>query len=58
MSTDIHPALAEGNVKVFGPPELTRELADWLLGSTLAPYPRKRPGRERQIWERQQARSS
>ncbi|MEM1249551.1 MAG: helix-turn-helix domain-containing protein [Acidobacteriota bacterium] len=55
---DLKQEIAEGNVRVFGPPELTRRLADWLLGSTLAPYPRKRQGRERQIWERQRSGSA
>jgi DNA-binding HxlR family transcriptional regulator len=41
--------IAARRIRVVGPRALCRAFPDWLLLSQLAPYPRKRPGRERTL---------
>ncbi|MEZ5331215.1 MAG: helix-turn-helix domain-containing protein [Thermoanaerobaculia bacterium] len=46
---DLRREIGAGRIRVDGPPRLCRQLPDWLLLSQLAPYPRRRPGRERRL---------
>lgn len=43
---DFHQEIARRTIRLYGPGELTRRIPDFLLGSELAPYGRKRAGRE------------
>jgi DNA-binding HxlR family transcriptional regulator len=46
---DLRSEIAARRIRVTGPSALRRAFPDWLLLSQLAPYPRKRPGRERRL---------
>lgn len=46
---DLRAEITEGRIRVHGPRKLVRRLPDFLLGSALAPYGRRRPGRERRL---------
>ncbi len=43
---DLRAEIRAGGIELFGPPTLTRRFPEWLKLSQLAPYPRKRAGRE------------
>ena len=43
---DLRAEIRAGAIKLIGPPALTRRFPEWLKLSQLAPYPRRRPGRE------------
>ena len=49
---DLRAEIRRGRIRVYGREESTRQLPDWLLLSGLAPYERRRPGRERRIARR------
>ncbi len=49
---DMRTEINAGHIKVEGPRAMKQALADWLMLSALAPYQRKRPGWERQLYER------
>lgn len=44
---DLRAEIRRGRILVIGPARLVRQLPQWLKLSMLAPYPRKRAGRER-----------
>lgn len=44
--------IASGRIRLDGPPALRRGLPSWLKGSMLAPFERKRPGRERTLYRK------
>ncbi|GJM45078.1 MAG: HxlR family transcriptional regulator [Gemmatimonadota bacterium] len=46
---DLRSELRSGNIRLDGPAPLRKQFPDWLLLSSLAPYRRKRPGRERSL---------
>ena len=46
---DLRNEIQRGSIKVHGPRELTRAIPSFLLGSSLAPFERRRRGRERKI---------
>ncbi len=46
---DMRAEIRARRIAVIGPPKLTREFPDWLRLSQLAPYERKKPGRERRL---------
>lgn len=46
---DLREEIEAGRIEVHGPDDLVPRIPDVLLGSALAPYPRRRPGREMQI---------
>jgi len=46
---DLRALIRAGRIEVVGPSALTRQFPDWLSLSQLAPYERKRAGRERQL---------
>lgn len=46
---DLRREIAKGTIRVHGPRTLTASIPDFLLGSSLAPHPRRRPGREQKI---------
>lgn len=46
---DLRAEIAARHIRVSGPTHLCRQFPDWLQLSQLAPYPRKRPGRELRI---------
>ena len=52
---DLRAEIAAGRIRVDGPDMLTRRLPRFLLGSALAPHPRRRPGRERELAGRRSA---
>ncbi len=43
---DLRAEIAAGRIRVLGPPRLCRQFPGWLQLSQLAPFQRKRPGRE------------
>lgn len=43
---DLRAEIAARRIRVSGPPHLCRQFPGWLRLSQLAPFPRKRPGRE------------
>jgi len=45
---DLRAEIRAGRIVVMGAPSLTRRFPEWLKGSQLSIYPRKRQGRERQ----------
>ena len=46
---DLRTEIRAHRIRLIGAPALTRQLPDWLRLSMLAPYPRKRPGRETRL---------
>ncbi|HNR23421.1 MAG TPA: helix-turn-helix domain-containing protein [Steroidobacteraceae bacterium] len=46
---DLRAEIAARRVRVLGPPRLCRQFPGWLQLSALAPFPRKRPGREQRL---------
>ncbi len=46
---DLRAEIRAGHVKLIGPPALTRRFPEWLKLSQLAPYPRRRSGRENSL---------
>jgi DNA-binding HxlR family transcriptional regulator len=46
---DLREEIQSGKIKITGPRALKRAFPDWLLLSALAPYERKRPGREQKL---------
>lgn len=46
---DLRQEIRAGRIRVEGPTTLRRQLPEWLELSSLAPYPRLRAGRERQL---------
>lgn len=46
---DLRQEIAKGRIQVHGPHALTANLPEFLLGSSLTPYPRLRPGREKTL---------
>lgn len=48
---DLRHEIRAGRIRLTGDEALRRQLPDWLLLSSLAPYPRRRPGRERRLVE-------
>lgn len=49
---DLTTEIARKRIRIRGPERLVRRLPDFLLGSTLAPYGRRRAGRERRLAKR------
>jgi DNA-binding HxlR family transcriptional regulator len=47
---DLRAEIRSGQIQVLGSRELAQRLPDWLKLSQLAPYERKKPGREREAW--------
>ncbi|WP_145066729.1 hypothetical protein [Engelhardtia mirabilis] len=48
---DLRAELKAGTIRLSGPVELQRQFPAWLLRSGLAPYERRRDGRERRLFE-------
>lgn len=48
---DLRHEIRAGRIRLTGAETLRRRFPDWLLLSSLAPYPRRRPGRERRLVE-------
>ena len=46
---DLRAEIAARRIRVLGPPRLSRQFANWLQLSALAPWPRRRPGRELRV---------
>jgi HxlR-like helix-turn-helix len=46
---DLRKEIAAGRIRLLGTARLRREFPEWLKLSSLAPYPRKRTGRERRL---------
>jgi len=46
---DLRAEIRAGRIKLSGPPALTRRFPEWLKLSQLAPFPRRRPGRENSL---------
>lgn len=46
---DLRREIRAGHIRVEGPRHLRDQLPEWLLLSQLAPYPRRRPGREHDL---------
>lgn len=46
---DLRTEISARRIRLLGPEDLQRQFPEWLLLSSLAPYPRKRPGAERQL---------
>lgn len=53
---DLRREIREGHVKLQGPPGLKKQFPSWLRLSGLAPYERRRPGREKRLSESQAGR--
>lgn len=49
---DLRYEIESRRIRLTGPRELKRAFPDWLMLSALAPYERKRPGRERNLYRR------
>ncbi len=49
---DLRKEISAGHVRLQGPKNLCRDFPNWLALSGLAPYERKRPGKEREIFKR------
>lgn len=49
---DLEAEIRRGKVQVHGPRELVAAIPDFLLGSSLAPFDRRRPGREKRTADR------
>ncbi len=52
---DLREEIYTGHIKLEGPVDLKRQFPDWLLLSALAPYRRKRAGRERRLMDKRHA---
>lgn len=48
---DMYTEIKSGRIRLTGPRDLTRAFPDWMMLSELAPYDRKRQGRERNLFE-------
>lgn len=48
---DLRAELAGGAIRVEGREDYRRALPEWLLGSSLAPFERRRPGPERDLFD-------
>ena len=46
---DLKREIRRGRIRLSGPRRLCRQLPDWLLLSSLAPYARERSGREKRL---------
>jgi DNA-binding HxlR family transcriptional regulator len=46
---DLRKEIAAGRIRLIGPARLCKEFPQWLRLSSLAPYPRKREGREQRL---------
>jgi hypothetical protein len=46
---DLKKQVREGNIRITGPRALKKAFPDWLMLSALAPYPRRRAGREERL---------
>jgi DNA-binding HxlR family transcriptional regulator len=46
---DLRAEIRSGRIRLEGPPALRRAFPDWLLLSSLAPYERRRSGKERRL---------
>ena len=46
---DLRTEIEARRIRLLGPENLRRQFPDWLLLSSLAKYPRRRPGKERQL---------
>jgi hypothetical protein len=46
---DLRKQIRAGKVRITGPRALKKAFPDWLMLSMLAPYPRRRPGREERL---------
>jgi hypothetical protein len=46
---DLKSQIRAGNIRITGRRELKKAFPDWLMLSSLAPYPRRRAGREERL---------
>ncbi|HEY7377976.1 MAG TPA: hypothetical protein VH542_04760 [Steroidobacteraceae bacterium] len=49
VARDLRTEIRAGRIELIGPSALRKQFPDWVQLSSLAPFPRRRPGREQRL---------